>query len=212
MRDNKTEKIILQAAEEEFLLKGFAGARTTEIAQKAGVNHAMLHYYFNTKEQLFEQVMTDKITLFRDSVASVFEQSDLPVLQQIMEAMSRHFDFVRQNPLLPRFILNEISVRPEYIENIKSKLLPLASNIFSKLQHSLDEAFARGEICQINALTLMLDIVSLNLFVFIAHPIITQMQSVLGDLDTFYEAREQENINIIVNRLKNNIPCNEKYY
>ena len=212
MRDNKTEKIILQAAEEEFLLKGFAGARTTEIAQKAGVNHAMLHYYFNTKEQLFEQVMTDKITLFRDSVASVFEQSDLPVLQQIMEAMSRHFDFVRQNPLLPRFILNEISVRPEYIENIKSKLLPLASNVFSKLQHSLDEASARGEICQINALTLMLDIVSLNLFVFIAHPIITQMQSVLGDLDTFYEARKQENINIIVNRLKNNIPCNEKYY
>ena len=212
MRDNKTEKIILQAAEEEFLLKGFAGARTTEIAQKAGVNHAMLHYYFNTKEQLFEQVMTDKITLFRDSVASVFEQSDLPVLQQIMEAMSRHFDFVRQNPLLPRFILNEISVRPEYIENIKSKLLPLASNVFSKLQHSLDEASARGEICQINALTLMLDIVSLNLFVFIAHPIITQMQPVLGDLDTFYEARKQENINIIVNRLKNNIPCNEKYY
>ena len=212
MRDNKTEKIILQAAEEEFLLKGFAGARTTEIAQKAGVNHAMLHYYFNTKEQLFEQVMTDKITLFRDSVASVFEQSDLPVLQQIMEAMSRHFDFVRQNPLLPRFIINEISVRPEYIENIKSKLLPLASNIFSKLQHSLDEASARGEICQINALTLMLDIVSLNLFVFIAHPIITQMQPVLGDLDTFYEARKQENINIIVNRLKNNIPCNEKYY
>lgn len=212
MRDNKTEKIILQAAEEEFLLKGFAGARTTEIAQKAGVNHAMLHYYFNTKEQLFEQVMTDKITLFRDSVASVFEQSDLPVLQQIMEAMSRHFDFVRQNPLLPRFILNEISVRPEYIENIKSKLLPLASNVFSKLQHSLDEASARGEICQINALTLMLDIVSLNLFVFIAHPIITQMQPVLGDLDAFYEARKQENINIIVNRLKNNIPCNEKYY
>ena len=212
MRDNKTEKIILQAAEEEFLLKGFAGARTTEIAQKAGVNHAMLHYYFNTKEQLFEQVMTDKITLFRDSVASVFEQSDLPVLQQIMEAMSRHFDFVRQNPLLPRFILNEISVRPEYIENIKSKLLPLASNIFSKLQHSLDEASARGEICQINALTLMLDIVSLNLFVFIAHPIITQMQSVLGDLNAFYEARKQENIHVITKRLKNDIPCNEQYY
>ena len=77
MRDNKTEKIILQAAEEEFLLKGFAGARTTEIAQKAGVNHAMLHYYFNTKEQLFEQVMAEKMALFRDSVTSVFEQSCL---------------------------------------------------------------------------------------------------------------------------------------
>ena len=212
MRDNKTEKIILQAAEEEFLLKGFAGARTTEIAQKAGVNHAMLHYYFNTKEQLFEQVMTEKVALFRDSVTSVFEQSDLPVLQQIKEAMSRHFDFVRQNPLLPRFIINEISVRPEYIESIKSKLLPIAGNAFRKLQHSLDEASARGEICQIDARTLMLDIVSLNLFVFIAHPIISQMQPVLGDLNAFYEARKQENINVIVKRLKNDIPCNEQYY
>ena len=212
MRDNKTEKIILQAAEEEFLLKGFAGARTTEIAQKAGVNHAMLHYYFNTKEQLFEQVMAEKMALFRDSVTSVFEQSDLPVLQQIKEAMSRHFDFVRQNPLLPRFIINEISVRPEYIESIKSKLLPIAGNAFRKLQQSLDEASAHGEICQIDARTLMLDIVSLNLFVFIAHPIISQMQPVLGDLNAFYEARKQENINVIVKRLKNDIPCNEQYY
>ena len=212
MRDNKTEKIILQAAEEEFLLKGFAGARTTEIAQKAGVNHAMLHYYFNTKEQLFEQVMTEKVALFRDSVTSVFEQSDLPVLQQIKEAMSRHFDFVRQNPLLPRFIINEISVRPEYIESIKSKLLPIAGNAFRKLQQSLDEASAHGEICQIDARTLLIDVISMNLFVFIAHPIVTQMQPVLGDLDAFYEARKQENINVIVKRLKNDIPCNEQYY
>ena len=212
MRDNKTEKIILEAAEEEFLLKGFAGARTTSIAEKAGVNHAMLHYYFNTKEQLFEQVMAEKMALFRDSVTSVFEQSDMPVLEQIKEAMSRHFDFVRQNPLLPRFIINEISVRPEYIESIKSKCLPIAGNVFGKLQQSLDAASACGEICQINALTLMLDIVSLNLFVFIAHPIVAQMQPVLGDLDAFYEARKQENINVIVKRLKNDIPCNEQYY
>lgn len=212
MRDNKTEKIILQAAEEEFLLKGFAGARTTEIAQKAGVNHAMLHYYFNTKEQLFEQVMAEVIALFRDSVASVFEQSDMPVLEQIKEAMSRHFDFVRQNPLLPRFIINEISVRPEYMESLRNKILPLAGSVFSKLQQSLDAASARGEICQIDARTLLIDVISMNLFVFIAHPIVAQMQPVLGDLDAFYEARKQENINVIVKRLKNDIPCNEQYY
>ena len=212
MRDNKTEKIILQAAEEEFLLKGFAGARTTEIAQKAGVNHAMLHYYFNTKEQLFEQVMAEKMALFRDSVTSVFEQSDMPVLEQIKEAMSRHFDFVRQNPLLPRFIINEISVRPEYMESLRNKILPLAGSVFSKLQQSLDAASARGGICQIDARTLLIDVISMNLFVFIAHPIVTQMQPVLGDLDAFYEARKQENINVIVKRLKNDIPCNEQYY
>ena len=212
MRDNKTEKIILQAAEEEFLLKGFAGARTTEIAQKAGVNHAMLHYYFNTKEQLFEQVMAEIMALFRDSVTSVFEQSDMPVLEQIKEAMSRHFDFVCQNPLLPRFIINEISVRPEYMESLRNKILPLAGSVFSKLQQSLDAASARGEICQIDARTLLIDVISMNLFVFIAHPIVTQMQPVLGDLNAFYEARKQENIHVITKRLKNDTPCNEQYY
>ena len=61
MKDNNSQDRILKAAEEEFLMKGFAGARTTEIAKQAGVTHAMLHYYFNTKEQLFEQVMNEKM-------------------------------------------------------------------------------------------------------------------------------------------------------
>lgn len=201
MRDNKTEQNILQAAEEEFLLKGFAGARTTEIAQKAGVNHAMLHYYFKTKEQLFDQVMADKIALFRDSVTRVFDQTDLPVVEQIKEAISMHFDFIRLNPMLPRFIINEISVRPEYIESLKKQMLPTAHKVFGQLQNSLDEAAGRGDICPIDALTLMLDIISLNLFVFIAYPIVQHIVPV-EQLDAFYEARKQENINVIENRLK----------
>ena len=211
MRDNKIEKNILQAAEEEFLLKGFAGARTMVIAQKAGVNHAMLHYYFNTKEQLFEQVMIEKLILFRDSVISVFERSDMPVLEQIKEAMSRHFDFVFQNPLLPRFIINEVCVQPKYLENFRSKIFPLIGSALVKFQNSLDAAAERGEICQIDAKTLMLDIISMNLFVFIAYPIVTQMQSVVGNLDEFYEGRKHENIKVIVERLKNTIACDEKY-
>ena len=52
-----TESRILQAAEEEFLLKGLEGARTTAIAERAGVTHAMLHYYFRTKNMLFERII-----------------------------------------------------------------------------------------------------------------------------------------------------------
>ena len=51
------EQAILEAAEREFIAKGFAGARTTSIAEAAGVTHAMLHYYFRTKEQLFERIL-----------------------------------------------------------------------------------------------------------------------------------------------------------
>ena len=66
MRNKEQE--ILEAAEREFIAKGFAGARTTSIAEAAGVTHAMLHYYFRTKEQLFERILDEKMRLMGESV------------------------------------------------------------------------------------------------------------------------------------------------
>ncbi len=218
MRDNKTEKSILQAAEEEFLLKGFAGARTTEIAQRAGVNHAMLHYYFKTKEQLFEQVLVSKIALFQHSVLDVFEFSGESVVETIVEGMSRHFDFLVENPMLPRFMANEVIVRPEYVEKIRTAAQLLNGNLLDKAQRALDEGAEKGEICPIDVMTLLVDIVSLNLLVFTLHPLVAQMQPVFGDLAAFYAKRKKENIEVIVKRLKPDTPCkepstcNEQYY
>ena len=59
--DKNTEQAILKAAEEEFLKKGYALSKTTDIAKQAGVTHAMLHYYFRTKENLFEKVFSQKV-------------------------------------------------------------------------------------------------------------------------------------------------------
>ena len=61
-----TEARILQAAEKEFFEKGYAGARTVSIAEAAGVTHAMLHYYFRTKDKLFEQIVAGKINMLGD--------------------------------------------------------------------------------------------------------------------------------------------------
>ena len=68
------EQAILEAAEREFIVKGFAGARTTSIAEAAGVTHAMLHYYFRTKEQLFERILDEKMRLMGESVLAAFGQ------------------------------------------------------------------------------------------------------------------------------------------
>ena len=57
---SNTEQSILKSAEKEFLKKGFSGSKTTEIAKEAGVTHAMLHYYFRTKENLFNKVFSKK--------------------------------------------------------------------------------------------------------------------------------------------------------
>lgn len=76
MKTKDTESEILKAAEQEFMLKGFDGTKTTSIAHAAGVTHAMLHYYFRTKEQLFERILTEKVQLMSESVLAAFGQPD----------------------------------------------------------------------------------------------------------------------------------------
>ena len=76
------EQAILKAAEREFLTKGYAGARTTSIAEAAGVTHAMLHYYFRTKEHIFERILDEKMRLMSESVLAAFGQPGLPVAQR----------------------------------------------------------------------------------------------------------------------------------
>ena len=104
---NQSKEIqILEAAEHEFLAKGYDGARTTSIAKIAGVTHAMLHYYFRTKEQLFEQIIDKKMSEITPMLTYLFKKKKLPLTERIKEAVSVHFDFIIDNPDLPRFLIN----------------------------------------------------------------------------------------------------------
>ncbi|EKC60388.1 TetR family transcriptional regulator, partial [human gut metagenome] len=120
------EDAILRAAEQEFLAKGFEGARTTSIAKAAGVTHAMLHYYFRTKEQLFERILDEKLQLMSQTVLSAFGEPGLPLAERLRNGIGRHFDFVAENPDLPRFIVNEVFARPERYELMRRRIGPLA--------------------------------------------------------------------------------------
>ncbi len=203
MKTNDTEANILKAAEEEFLLRGFDGARTTSIAQAAGVTHAMLHYYFRTKEQLFERILDEKIKLMGTSVLMAFGEPDKPLFERIRNGVSRHFDFMKENPDLPRFVINEVITRSERQHMLASRVGKLAAPIFSELQRSLDEASERGEIVPTDARMLMLNIISLNVFTFIAYPI---AKSVYGDWaadsEHFFEMRKEEILELIMRRIK----------
>ena len=100
-----TEAKILQAAESEFLTKGFAGARTTSIAQAAGVTHAMFHYYFRTKDKLFERIISEKIALMKELLLDTVANSDMSLEDKIRNVIERHLDFVAANANLPRFLV-----------------------------------------------------------------------------------------------------------
>ena len=112
-KEKNKEQAILDAAEHEFLEKGFEAAKTTKIASLAGVTHAMLHYYFRTKEHLFDLVFEKKTRLLKESLFSSFDNPDMPFQEKIRTGMEAHFEIVRANPSLPRFVLNELIYRPK---------------------------------------------------------------------------------------------------
>lgn len=131
------EQLILEVAEREFFAKGFDGARTMTIAQEAGVTHAMLHYYFRTKEQLFERIISDKFELISQMVLSVLGNAQLPLVERLKEGISSHFDLVAANPLLPRFLITEMAA--EYFK--------LTDGVYS-----YSEALALLEDCQVDVI------------------------------------------------------------
>ncbi|MFR2524564.1 TetR/AcrR family transcriptional regulator [uncultured Alistipes sp.] len=199
----KREQAILEAAEREFLKKGFDGARTTSIAAAAGVTHAMLHYYFRTKEQLFERILDEKMRMMGQSVLAAFGDARLPLPERLRNGIERHFDFIAANPDLPRFIVNEVFARPERYEAMQRQIRSLMGVMLIDTQRALDEAADRGEIRRIDVRMLMLDIISLNVFVFIAYPI---LEPLLGDLtadrERFFELRKAETVETVMRRLK----------
>ena len=197
------EQTILEAAEREFLNKGFAGARTTSIAEAAGVTHAMLHYYFRTKEQLFERILDEKMRLMSQSVLTAFGQPGLPLTERIRDGIESHFDFIAANPDLPRFIVNEVFSRPERYESMRRRIREIAEVLMHDIQQELDASAARSETEPIDVRMLLLDIISLNIFPFIALPVVEPiLGNLAGNRERFFELRKAENTEIIMRRLK----------
>ena len=201
-RQNKEHEILV-AAEQEFLTKGFDGARTTSIAQAAGVTHAMLHYYFRTKEQLFERIVDDKFAQMSHSMFAILGDPSLPVVERLRGGIAAHFDFVAENPQLPRFVINEIVSRPERYEVLYKRVSAIIDNVYKGLQGEIDSAAERGEIERIDVRMLFISIMSLNVFTFVAYPFMEPlMGELMADRDRFLAERKAENIETIMRRLK----------
>ena len=196
-----TESRILQAAEEEFLLKGLEGARTTAIAERAGVTHAMLH--FRTKNMLFERIIEEKMRNAGNIMQAVFVLGDMPLMERVKRGVEQHFDFIAANPNLPRFVIQEIYSHPERHEIMRSQVLTITKDWLCDLQRHIDESAATKATEWIDARMLLLDIVSLNLFAFIGYPFVSLMfDGLVTDKKVFFEKRKAENVELIMRRLK----------
>lgn len=199
--DETKEQLILQAAETEFMHKGFQGAKTTSIAKAAGVTHAMLHYYYRTKENLFNKVFEAKMVLISNIIIQSVTNSELPLLDKLKLVIESHFNFLANNPDLPRFLINELISQPEKKKIFEEKVQEITRTVVPALQKELDDEAAKGNIEKITAFDLMLNIISLNVFVFITFPILKSLDFSPHTAEEFLENRKRENVEVIMCRL-----------
>lgn len=198
-----TEERILEAAVQEFMTKGYAGARTTAIAEAAGVTHAMLHYYFRTKDKLLDRIIESKIGTLRDIMLASLGDPTIPLFDKIKSTIENHQDFIAANPELPRFMINEVLSRPDRMPKVIERLKHHTPLVVQSLQRQIDEYADRGLCRRVDAGMLMLDIVSLNIFPFSAKPMVNALLGgMMENSQAFVEARKKENVEIIMRKLQ----------
>lgn len=198
-----TQQSILQAAEKEFLKYGYDAAKTVRIAAAAGVTHAMLHYYFGTKQKLFDKVFEEKARLLGQSLVLPLVKGDRPLREKIEQLVNAHFDFIAANPDLPRFIINELASNPERLTRFREMMRKIARPMLEQLQQEADMAAMRGEICRTDIFDLTIDMVSLNIFPFLAMPVICAIREEVADnMQAYITSRRRESAEMILQRIK----------
>lgn len=173
-----SEERIKAAARKVFHQKGYAGTRTRDIAEEAGINHAMVNYYFRSKEKLFQIVMIETMTYFFQGISAILNEETTSLEQKIEQVVAKYIDLLLEEPELPTFVFNEVRTNPEpFVEN---------SPIHEALQNSVlarqyAEAVAHGKISEPNLLQMVLNVIGLVIFPFIAQPILIALNKIDND-------------------------------
>lgn len=178
---NPTEEKILLAAEQIFLKHGYDGSRMQAIADLAEINKAMLHYYFRSKDLLFERIFKEKFSRFFPEIEETF-QLDMNFVDKLCIFAEKYIDFLIQNPYLPLFVLNSINKNPDFSKNLPLKMPQLL------LQNYLED-IDKG-ICKMhNPAQILVTVLGICAFPFLAKPMMTLL---LGASDEdFFELMHQ---------------------
>jgi AcrR family transcriptional regulator len=196
------EQAILDAAERMFMEKGFALTSTTGIAKAAGCNQALVHYYYRTKENLFETIFEKKAMVFFSGFSAIDEGAS-SFGESLRRKIEAHFDMVRANPQLPFLIINELTTNPGRIESIKERIGKIAAGVFFPLEARLKEEIAAGRIRPISAYDLVINIISLNVMFFLASPIVRAARDLSDeDYELAVDARRKESVDSILRSLQ----------
>ncbi len=178
VNDFTTEEKIKNAARAIFHKKGFAAARTRDIAEEAGINLALLNYYFRSKEKLFNIVMLETFQSFFASVSQVFNDPDTTFEEKLERFTSGYIDLIFSEPEIPIFILSEIRNNPEgLIEKIDIKWAVFQSVFAQQYKILVQE----GKIKQQNFIHVMMNLMGLIVFPFVASPLLKAISGLTNE-------------------------------
>ena len=199
IKTENTETEILIAAKEIFQQKGMAGARMQEIADKAKINKALLHYYYRSKQLLFEAVFKSAFSLLAPQLNKVLND-DSDLFEKIRKFTENYVSFVIKHPYLPNFVIQELNKNPEFVQKLRSeKNFPS----IEKFKLQVSDAINQGIIKPIEAEQLFINIISLNIFPFIGEPLLIALVNVDKEsYNKILENRKTEVAEFIINSIK----------
>ncbi|MEJ7740567.1 MAG: TetR/AcrR family transcriptional regulator [Chitinophagaceae bacterium] len=173
VKQESTEEKITAAAKKVFITKGMMGARMQDIADEAGINKAMLHYYFRNKEKLFEKIFTEAFTSFWPQINNILD-ADMPLFSKIESFCHSYIEVLLNNPYVPIFVLNELNRQPAmFIQKVWKSGPPKVGSLIQQIEIDVK----KGKIKAINPVQLLLNMVSMCVFPFVAKPM---FQAALG--------------------------------
>ncbi len=172
-KELSTEEKILESASKIFTEKGFSGTRTRDIADEAGINLALLNYYFRSKEKLFEQVMKMKMMLLFGKILPILSNEKTTLGEKIDLAAEKYFDILSENPNLPLFVISEIQKKNSNITSaMPIRKLFLNSAIIKQIKEQRPE---------LNPLHFLVNFLGMTIFPFVAKPVFSAFELIKDD-------------------------------
>lgn len=201
-RDNSTEKAILVAARKVFTRRGYAAARMEEIAREAGINRALLHYYFRSKEKMFDLIFEERMKEFFLGLAGIVN-GPLSLDEKIRAIVRHDIDMISAQPDLPIFIMQELAQNPERMVGTAQRagMNPggVMKAFFSQVKTAVDEE----KIRPIEGGQLLINVMSMSVYPFIAKPVIKLVQGMDDtQFDRMMERRKEEVAQFVIDALK----------
>ena len=179
VKKQNTEDKIVEAAKAVFIQKGMDGARMQEIANEAGINKALLHYYFRTKDKLFDKVFS---LVFREvfAVLQMAVNNKLSFEEFIEQFITEYIALLKRKPYIPQFVIHELNRNPKMIvQNLKDPRFD-KQQLFNLIEKAAEDKLIRP----IPPVHLITNILSMCIFPFVAKPIITGF-ALDGDKERF---------------------------